>query len=121
MGLQRIRIHTGIVIGLAFLGLQIGFIGYARFIPERFFSWAPYDQHSEYSIDVILGDSPLEPKEVTNRYRYRANGWEHRSINNVFSIIQQYETTYGTEDAARVTVTYSTNGHAEATWLWPPQ
>ncbi len=111
--------HAGSLIGLLFLALQLVSIGYARFIPERFFCWAPYDQHTHYRIDVVLVDGTMTAIDVRRRYRYASEAWEPRNIANVFSIIRQYESTYGKSDNARVTVIYSTNGRAEATWQWP--
>jgi len=113
------RIYTGHLIGITFLAIQLGLVGYARFIPERFFCWAPYDQHTWYRIEVVLGDAELTPREVSDRYRYRSDAWEPRNINNVFSIVRQAEITYGETDNARVTITYSTNGRAEEIWHWP--
>jgi hypothetical protein len=114
------RPHWGHVIGLLFLFIQLMSIGYARIIPERFFCWAPYDQHSRYRISVVLGDEELTNKQIKRRYRYRsAEAWESRSIHNLFSIIRQYESTYGKDDGALVKVTYSTNGHPREQWHWP--
>jgi len=107
------------IIGLSVLFAQIVSIGSASLIPERFFCWAPYDQHTRYRIDVSLNGEALSPRAVQSRYRYRAEAWEPRNISNLFSIIRQYESTYGAADDAVVTVTYSTNGKPEATWHWP--
>lgn len=111
--------YAGHIVGLLFLAAQVASIGYARFVPERFFCWAPYDQHTLYQVRVVLDDRELTTREVQIRYQYRAEAWEPRSIDNVFSIIRQFESTYGRNDNAEVTVIYSTNGHAEATWNWP--
>lgn len=113
------RLHVGHWIGIAFLAAQILSIGYARLIPERFFSWAPYDEHTRYRIEVTVDGRDLSPVEVQRRYKYRSEAWEPRRIDNVFSIVRQYESTYGKSDSALVTVTYSTNGEEERTWRWP--
>ena len=89
---------------------------YARFVPERFFCWAPYDQHTHYSISVVVNGESLSAKAVTNRYRYQVSAWEPRCISNIFSIVEQYESTYGENDNAEVEITYSTNGHPEQKW-----
>jgi hypothetical protein len=65
--------------------------------------------------------SKLSPQEIQSRYRYRPQGWEPRSIHNLFSIIAQYESTYGSSDNARVTVDYAINGHPPQRWTWPAQ
>lgn len=102
--------------GIAFLAFQVLLIVYARFIPERFFCWAPYDQHTYMDVEVVINNRKLTEKEIKERYHYRAVGWEKRSINNVFSIIKQYESTYGLNDYAKVLVTYSINGHKQQIW-----
>lgn len=104
------------IIGISFLLIQLSSIVYARFIPERFFCWAPYDEHSHYKINVIINGSDLSAKEVSARYRYTPEGWEPRSMHNIFSIVKQYEVTYGKEDNATVEIVYRTNGHNEKRW-----
>lgn len=107
------------VIGAIFLGLQILSIAYARIGPERFFCWAPYDQRSQYRIEVQMDDRALPDAEIAQRYRYPARGWEARSLHNVISIVRQFERTYGRSDDAHVTIHYRINGHPEETWTWP--
>ena len=106
-------------VGITFLALQVASIIYARFIPERFFCWAPYDEHSHFEVKVKIGDKSLSSYEIKNRYRYTALGWEPRAIHNVFNLIEQYEATYGKQDDAEVSVIYSTNGHDECIWRLP--
>lgn len=105
-------------IGILFLLLQVGSIIYARYIPERFFCWAPYDQHTKFEVSVTIDGKTLSDKETFNRYKYKMKGWEQRSIDNIISIISQYERTYGKEDNAQVTMIYSTNGHEEKEWRY---
>ncbi len=104
------------IIGTVFLFLQIGSIFYARFIPERFFCWAPFDQHTYMEIQVTINNNELSEIEILKRYRYKAKGWEPRSIDNVFNIIEQYERTYGLHEDAEVFIKYSTNRHQEENW-----
>jgi len=104
-------------VGLVFLLFQIVSVIYAKTIHERFFCWAPFDQHSYYETSVIINNKELSVAEIEKRYRYRPKGWEPRSIYNVFSIINQYESTYGKQDNASVKVTYSINGHKEQLWV----
>jgi hypothetical protein len=99
-----------------FIIAQIISLAVARYIPERFFCWAPYDEHTYINVNVEINGKQLTKKEIKNRYRYKAEGWEPRSINNVFNIIEQYESTYGRNDNTNVLVKYSTNGHKERTW-----
>jgi predicted ATP-grasp superfamily ATP-dependent carboligase len=105
--------------GMMFLGAQLVSILCAPFIPVKFFCWAPYDQHTRYSIEVIVDGRFLSSDEVSKRYRYPQTAWEVREMQNVISIVSQYERTYGAKDSAQVSVTYRTNGHEQRTWTWP--
>ena len=106
-------------LGMLFLLLQVGSIVYARFIPERYFCWAPYDEHTNYAISIKINGVLLSKQDIKNRYHYQAVGWEPRAIDNVFDLIRQYETTNGIDDNAQVQVHYSTNGHEEKVWRFP--
>lgn len=106
-------------LGCMFLLTQICSIIYARFIPERFFCWGPYDEETYLETIIVIGDKTLSSEEVDNRYHYLVNGWEPRSVNNVFSIIEQYEKTYGEKENAQVIVKYKTNGHKMKEWTYP--
>lgn len=107
---------TNRILGIAFLALQLVLIGYARFIPERFFCWAPFDEHTRIKTSVRIDHKYLTPEEIKRRYHYQVNGWEVRDIHNVFDIIKSYEETYGKKDNAQVIVNYSVNGHSEKEW-----
>ncbi|WP_431132501.1 hypothetical protein [Psychroserpens mesophilus] len=107
-----------LLIGILFLLLQVGSIAYARFIPERFFCWAPYDSHIKFEVFVTINGKKLTPEETYARYKYKMNGWEQRSIDNIFSLISQYERTYGKDDHAQVLMIYSINGHEEKEWRY---
>lgn len=115
---NRTRLHY---IGMFFLFLQVLGICYARFVPERFFAWAPYDEQTNYHIQVRINDNPLTDSEVTKRYRVSAKRVESRTIQNIFNIIEQYESTYGLKDKAKVSVKYNTNGKGEQLWLYPQE
>lgn len=106
--------------GIIFIAIQFGLVIYAKFIPERFFCWAPYDSHTKFETIVKINDQTLTPEEAASRYGYKMKGWEQRSINNVFMLIEQYEHSYGKEDQANVKMIYSTNGHPEQIWTLKP-
>lgn len=106
-------------LGILFLSLQLMSVLAAQFIPERFFCWAPYDEHTLLQTEVRISDYSLTPKEVAERYRYRMNGWEPRAVHNVFNIVRQFEQTYGRKDSARVSIRYQTNGHPAKIWTYP--
>ena len=60
--------------GIGFLAFQVLLIVYTRFIPERFFCWAPYDQHTYMDVEVVIDNKKLTEKEIKERYHYRAVG-----------------------------------------------
>ncbi|WP_299271790.1 hypothetical protein [uncultured Psychroserpens sp.] len=109
---------TRFYFGILFLLLQVGAVVHARFIPERFFCWAPYDSHTKFETFVTINGKTLSQQEAEARYKYKMKGWEQRSIDNIFSLISQYEDTYGKTDNAQVIVKYSTNGHEEQEWIY---
>ncbi len=102
-----------------FLLAQLGMIARARFVAERFFCWAPFDEQTHYTISVALRGRILTPEEITERYHVLADNWNAHAAANVIMIVHRYETTYGRNEGAEVTVRYSRNGHAEQTWQWP--
>lgn len=101
---------------MTFLILQLCSVLYARFIPEKFFCWAPYDEHTNYQIKVNINGKDLSMSEIRSRYNYLSKGWEPRSIDNIFSLVQQYETTYGKAEKADVEILYNTNGNGWKIW-----
>lgn len=106
--------------GVLFLVLQLGLILLARFIPERYFCWAPFDQCTRYTIEVEVGGRRLDRHETWYRYRIQPDAWDQRAAANVLSIMRRYEESLGRGDHAKVTIRYTVNGHPEQTWHWPP-
>jgi hypothetical protein len=107
------------VLGGALLFAQVAAMAHARFVPSRYFCWAPYDSLSVYAMDVQVNGRALTAEEILRRYRVPQGGRENRSIQHLIDLISQYETTYGRADRARVALRYRTNGHEEHTWRWP--
>jgi hypothetical protein len=110
---------TCIAIGLAILGFQVFMIGYARFVPSRYFCWAPYDIQTEYRLQVSVNGQPLTAKQIQARYRRPKSGTDNRSPQHVIDMIQGYEETYGRNDRAEVIMRYRVNGKEEQEWRWP--
>jgi hypothetical protein len=106
-------------IGIAVLATQFGMIVYARFVPERVFTWAPNDYMVEYATKVSIDGQKLTPEEVTRRYRWPAQGIYNNSAQDYFDYLTAYETTYGKYQHAQVLVRYSVNGSAVREWTWP--
>lgn len=111
---------TRATIGTSVLMFQVAMIIYARFIPSRYFCWAPLDTDSDFAITVFVHNRALSGQEVRQRYRIPERGHEGRSIQHVKDIISQYEQTYGRADGAQVTLTYRINGVNPQRWIWPP-
>jgi hypothetical protein len=108
-------------IGLAFLLFQIAAIVYARFVPTRYFCWAPYDMQTDYVLEVRLGGGSLSPSEIRRRYRRPARGVDNRSVQHVIDIIEGVERRLPREQQAEVRMTYRINGKEERFWQWTPR
>lgn len=104
------------IIVLIFFLVQVFGIIYSRFLEVRYFCWAPFDQISNYEIKAEVNGVVYSPEQIRGRYNIQSNGRENRSIHNVFSIIRQYEESYGREEKSAVKVIYSTNGKAKEEW-----
>lgn len=104
------------IIVFSFFLVQVVGIVCSRFLEERYFCWAPFDQISYYEIKAEINGVLFSTQEITERYNIQGNGRENRSIHNVFSIIKQYEKSYGKEEKAVVKVLYRTNGKAQEEW-----
>jgi hypothetical protein len=111
--------HIRTIIGAGLLLFQLVMIGYARFVPARYFCWAPYDIQTEYRLDVSVGGRTLTAAEIRQRYRRPKKGVDNRSIQHVMDIVQQYEETYGRSDRAQVLMKYRINGKEEQEWQYP--
>jgi hypothetical protein len=107
------------ILGGGLLLFQLVMIGYARFVPSRYFCWAPYDIQTEYRLDVSVGGKMLTPAEIRQRYRRPRQGVDNRSIQHVMDIVRQYEETYGRTDPAQVRMKYRINGKEEREWQYP--
>ncbi|MCB1122048.1 MAG: hypothetical protein KJT03_10895 [Verrucomicrobiae bacterium] len=109
------HLKRGIAI-LLILG-QIAGIVVARFLPERYFSWAPYEEVTLYEIKASVDFKNLSPHEILERYGLTPVGRQDRSIHNVISILRWREKQDGQE--SQVILTYSTNGGPQHVWQWP--
>lgn len=112
---------TRTLAAIALLVFQIVMVGYARFVPSRYFCWAPMDSQNLYTITVAIAGRELDAAEIEARYRQPATGGNWQAIQHVLDKVRQYEETYGRDDRARVVVAYTVNGHPEETWTWPPR
>src|SRR5258708_35642549 len=101
------------IAGGGILLFQIAMIGYARFVPSRYFCWAPYDIQSAYRLDVSIGGRALTPAQIRSRYRPPKQGVDNRSIQHVMGIVEQYEPTYGSADHSRAVLKNGLNRKEE--------
>jgi hypothetical protein len=109
------------ILGASLLLFQLGAIGYARFVPSRYFCWAPFDAQNEFVIDARVGGRELTAEEIRRRYRRPQRGVDNRAVQHVKDIIIGYETTYGAGEGAEVVLRYRVNGGEERTWRWPQE
>ena len=102
----------------ALLLFQSGAVIYARFVPSRYFCWAPFDMQTAYSADVEVNGRKLSPEEIRQRYRRGQTGVDNRSVQHVIDIFQQTEARYHRGDDTRITLRYRINGHIDGVWQW---
>jgi hypothetical protein len=105
-------------IGIALLLFQLGAIVYARFVPTRYFCWAPFDMQTDYRIEATVNGQKLSLAEIGKRYRRPAQGSDNRSYQHVIDIVEQVERRYHPDDDADVVMTYRINGKQEQQWRY---
>ena len=85
------RFVTRTLAAIALLAFQVVMIGYARFVPSRYFCWAPMDSQNLYSIAVVIDGRELNPEEIEARYRQPAQGGNWQAIQHALDKVRQYE------------------------------
>jgi hypothetical protein len=109
------------IVGVSILVFQLAMIVYARFVPSRYFCWAPYDVQTDYWITTVVNGRRLTDSEIRARYRRSPRGTDNRSPQHVIDILQGYEERYGRNDHAQVTMRYRVNGKEERVWRREPR
>lgn len=104
-------------IAVIFLLAQLLGIVAARFMPHRYFAWAPHDVQVEYSITASRDGVSLDSGEIFERYRLRAHGWEVHAASHPPDIITRYERA--SDDNVQVELRYRVNGGPLQYWRWP--
>lgn len=104
------------IVGVAILAFQLAMIVYARFVPSRYFCWAPYDVQTEYWITTTVNGRKLTADEIRTRYRRTPHGTDNRSPQHVMDILEGVEKHYRPNDHAVVTMRYRVNGKEERLW-----
>jgi len=107
------------VAALALMVTQLLLIAYARTTPARYFCWAPFDQQTDYTLDVIIDGRRLNAQEIRQRYRRPARGTDNRSVQNLIDIVEGYEQRYAGSERAQIVMHYRINGKQEQTWTYP--
>jgi len=105
-------------IGFALLAFQVGAIVYARYVPARYFCWAPYDMQTDYVIHATVNGRPLNADEIRLRYRRGPSGTDNRSFQHIIDIVEQAEQRYHPNDRTEVRIGYRINGGREQQWLY---
>jgi len=104
------------------LAFQLGAICYARFVPTRYFCWAPFDIQTDYVAKSTVNGHELTAAEFRQRYRRPMRGFDNRSPQHVIDMLQQVEekrAAFG--DRAVLAMKYRVNGKEPLRWSWPTQ
>lgn len=106
-------------LGLSLLLFQVAAIGYARFVPARYFCWAPFDTQTAYQLDVTVNGARLTDRQIRARYRRLGQkGSDNRSPQHVIDVLEQTEERYHPEDDAHIVMAYRINGKEEQRWQY---
>lgn len=103
-------------LAVSILLAQVAAIFYARFVPSRYFCWAPFDMQTDYQIEAQINGEHLTPSQIRSRYRRPQKGTDNRSVQHIIDIIQQAEHRYHANDNSEVLLRYSVNGKELKTW-----
>jgi hypothetical protein len=109
-----------IIIPVLLFAFQLGAIVYARFVPTRYFCWAPFDSQTDYTANAVVNGHPLTASEFRQRYRRPRHGFDNRSPQHVIDMLQQVEEKRAKlGEKASVVMEYRVNGKDPKTWRWP--
>jgi hypothetical protein len=110
-----------IIIPVLLFIFQLSAIVYARFVPTRYFCWAPFDIQTDYVATSVVNGRELTGAEFRQRYRRTKHGFDNRSPQHVIDMLQQVEekrAAFG--DKATIVMKYRVNGKEPQVWHWPP-
>jgi hypothetical protein len=109
-----------VLIPTALLIFQVCAICYARFVPTRYFCWAPYDTQTVYDARATVNGHELTSKEFLLRYRKPAHGGDNRSPQHVIDMLAQTEVKHARDgDRTLINMIYRVNGKEPQKWHWP--
>ena len=108
------------VIPIALFAFQLGAIVYARFVPTRYFCWAPYDTQTDYTATAVVNGKKLSATEFRQRYRRPPRGYDNRSPQHLFDMLEQTEERHArVGERSTIVVKYRVNGKEPREWRWP--
>src|SRR3989442_10906450 len=97
-------------IPIMLFAFQLGAIVYARFVPTRYFCWAPFDIQTDYVATATVNGRQLSGAEFRRRYRRAPRGFDNRSPRHVIDMLQQVEEKRAKlGDPARIVMKYCGN------------
>jgi hypothetical protein len=109
-----------IVIPILLFAFQLGAIVYARFVPTRYFCWAPFDIQTDYVASATVNGHVLTGPEFQKRYRRPRRGFDNRSPQHVIDMLQQAEEKHAVQgDHTTIVMKYRVNGKEPQEWRWP--
>ena len=110
-----------VLIPVLLLAFQLAAIVYARFVPTRYFCWAPFDIQTDYTATSTVNGHTLTAAEFQKRYRRARHGFDNRSPQHVIDMLQQVEEKrVALGDQATIVMKYRVNGKEPQEWHWPP-
>jgi len=110
-----------ILIPILLFAFQLGAIAYARFVPTRYFCWAPFDIQTDYTATATVDGHELTAAEFQKRYRRARRGFDNRSPQHVIDMLQQAEEKHAAlGEKATIVMKYRVNGKESQEWHWPP-
>lgn len=105
---------------VSFIAAQAVLVARARFVPDRYFSWAPHDRQIEYRISGTAWDGTPIADVAQSRYGLAAEGWCSHAAEDLEWTIRAREQRTAPELRAReVMLTYRANGGPWKTWSAP--
>ena len=106
-----------------FLTAQLVVVIYGFFDPQKYFGFFPFSASSDCKITAVIGDHRLSNWETLKRYHIQRYAKKAGRIlppaYRLLDIITTYETTYGLNDDAKVTMNCNVNGVQQPEWRYP--
>jgi hypothetical protein len=96
---------------LLLMGLEVGLFLLGRFRRDKRFSWAPYDEITEYEVTLLRDGRPLPTADARRMLRISPRGRENRSLGDLISHLETWIERKG--DDCDVHVRYRVNGGPE--------